>query len=109
MPRIITATEAKTHMGAILDWTVEHEDEVIIQAHGQPKAVLISFAAYQKNRNQQEIMRRQAALARLEALAQRQEARNPDLGQTEAEALVDRFSRDAFAEMVAEGRIQYGG
>lgn len=108
MPRIITATEAKTHMGAVLDWAVEHEDEVIIQAHGQPKAVLISFAAYQKNRNQQEIMRRQAALARLEALAQRQEARNPDLGQAETKAMTERFGRDVFAEMLAEGRIQYG-
>lgn len=109
MPRIITATEAKTHMGAILDWAVENDDEVIIQAHGQPKAVIISFAAYQKNRNQQEIMRRQAALARLEALAQRQGARNPDLDQAEAEALAERFGRDVFADMVAEGRIQYGG
>lgn len=109
MPRIVTATEAKTHMGAILDWAVEHEDEVIVQAHGQPKAVIISFAAYQKTRSQQEIMRRQAALARLEALAQRQGSKNQDLGQAEAEALAERFSRETFADMVAEGRVQYGG
>lgn len=108
MPRIVTATEAKTHMGAILDWAVEHDDEVIIQAHGQPKAVVISFAAYEKQRSQQEIMRRQTALARLEALAQRQDGRNPDLEQEEAEALAERFNQDVFAEMVAEGRIQYG-
>ena len=108
MPRIVSATEAKTHMGAILDWAEEQDDEVIVQIHGQPKAVIISFAAYQKMRSQREAFRRQQALARLNALAERMASQNADLDQQKADALAEQFSRDVFAEMVAEGQTSYG-
>ncbi len=57
----------------------------------------------------QALRERRAVLARLEVLAQRQEGRDADLEPLEVEALAQRFGRDVFAEMVAEGRIRYGG
>ena len=46
MPKIVTATEAKTNFGAMMDWTVTEKDQIIVQSHGQPKAVIINYNDY---------------------------------------------------------------
>ncbi len=109
MPKVVSATEAKVRLGAMMDWVVEHEDEVIIETRGRPRAVLISFEEYQRVQQLQEMARRQAALERLEALAEHVGARNRDLDQEEAEALADRFSREVIEEMINKGKIRYKG
>jgi len=109
MPKSVSATEAKVHLGSMINWTVEHGDEVIIEAHRQPKAVLIGYEEYQHIQRLRERIRRQEALARLEALAGQVSARNPDLTQEQADALADRFGREVIEEMVLEGKVSYKG
>ena len=48
MPRTVSASEAKTQFGAILDWAIKCKDDVIVESHGKPKAVIISFEEHQK-------------------------------------------------------------
>ena len=107
MAREISATEAKAKLSALMEWTVANQDEVIIQSRGNPKAVIISYDAYEQYKDLQENARRKDALAKLEALAARIQARNQDLPTKDANALADRFTREVIAEMVDEGKVQY--
>ncbi|MEA3350519.1 MAG: type II toxin-antitoxin system Phd/YefM family antitoxin [Chloroflexota bacterium] len=109
MPKRVSATEAKTNLGAMMEWTVVESDDVIIETHGRPKAVLVSYPMYQEVRKIQETIRREQALAQMEALAATVQARNQDLSPVEAEATADRFTRDVVREMIADGQIVYQG
>lgn len=107
MPRTTSATEVKTQLGAMIAWTIQHGDEVIIESRGKPKAVLMSYAEFEQVQRLREEARRQQALERLEALAQRTAKRNQDLTPDAAEELADRFARDVIGDMIQEGKVQY--
>jgi prevent-host-death family protein len=109
MPRRVPATEAKTRFGAIADWAVENEDEVIVESRGEPKVAIIPFEEYQRLAHLREEARRRAALSRLERLRERVRARNQDLDEEQAESLADRFTREVITDMVREGKVKYGG
>lgn len=104
MPKRVTASEAKNRFGAMVSWAVESQDDVIVESHGEPKAVIISFDAYQEVQQLRETAQRQAALARLRQLRDDVRARNQDLGPAEAETLADRFSREVAAEKAGDAR-----
>ena len=84
MPKIVTATDAKTNFGAMLDWTVTEKDQIIVQSHGQPKAAILNYDAYTRFVEMTEQMRRQQALKELEALRVHVRARNQDLTDEQA-------------------------
>ena len=109
MPRTVSASEAKTKFGAIVDWTIESQDDVIVESHGQPKVVIISFEGYHQVLKLREEARRQSALLRLRNLRDSVRARNQDLDEEQAAALADRFSREVVTEMVIEGKVLYQG
>jgi prevent-host-death family protein len=46
MPKTVAANEAKQRLGALLGYVNEQGDEVIVERHGRPTAVLMSVAAY---------------------------------------------------------------
>ena len=46
VPKTVSASEAKTRFGVLLDWAVDHGDDVIVESHGKPKAVIVPFEAY---------------------------------------------------------------
>ncbi len=107
MARMISATEAKAKLSALMEWAVSNQDEVIIQSRGNPKAVIISYDVYEQFKELQEQARRKEALSQLESLAARIQERNQDLTAEDADALADRFTREVIEEMVDEGKIQY--
>ena len=53
--------------------------------------------------------RREEALRRLEALREEVRARNPDLDDEQAQALVDRLVRDSIEQTIAEKKVRYEG
>ena len=101
MPRTVSATEAKIHLGAMIEWAISHREGVIIESRGRPRAVLVDFDEYQSLQQAREASRRQEAWRRLEALAERVSARNRDLAETQAEDIADRFVRETAREMFA--------
>ncbi|MHB1355381.1 MAG: type II toxin-antitoxin system Phd/YefM family antitoxin [Anaerolineae bacterium] len=107
MPRIVSASEAKTKFGAIVDWAIETQDDVIVESHGQPRVVIVSYTQYQEILVLREQARRQDALQRLRKLRETVRARNQDLDEEQADALAVRFSRDIVTDMVAEEKIPY--
>ncbi|MDI7277873.1 MAG: type II toxin-antitoxin system Phd/YefM family antitoxin [Anaerolineae bacterium] len=107
MPRTVSASEAKTQFGSIVNWTVERQDDVIVESRGRPRVVIIPYEEYERLLTLREAARRQEALAQLERLRDRVRARNEDLSGQEALSLADRFAREAAREMAEEGRINY--
>jgi prevent-host-death family protein len=107
MRRVISATEVKTQLGAMIDWTVEHADEIVIESRGKPKAVLMSYAQFEVVEQLREAERRRQVLAQLEDLAQRVAARNQDLTAAAAQELADRFMREAVDDLIHEGKVAY--
>jgi prevent-host-death family protein len=75
MAKTVSATEAKTRFGTLMEWAVEASDEVIVESRGEPKVVIMAFAAYEQLRSLREQARREQALARLEQLRDQLQAR----------------------------------
>ncbi len=108
MPKTVSATEAKVHLGSLLEWC-ETRDEVIIERRGRPRAALISVEQYDELRRLREDARRRDALARLDALAESLQGRNADLTEEEAERLADRGVREAIEGLGARGKARFSG
>ena len=107
MPKTVSASEAKTKFGSIVDWSLTYNDDVIVESYGKPRVVIMSFAEYQKVLDLREQARRREALAQMESLREQVRARNQDLDEAQAEALADRFTRDVINEMIEEKKITY--
>ena len=107
MPKTVSASEAKTKFGSIMDWTLEYNDEVIVESYGKPRVVIIPFAPYQTVLGLREEAQRREALSELECLREKVRARNQDLDEAQAAALADRFSREVIEDMVREKKVTY--
>lgn len=46
MPKAVSTREAKDTVSALIGWVREHHDEVIIEYHGVPPAVIMSYNEY---------------------------------------------------------------
>ena len=107
MSRRISASEAKTNFGAMVDRAVQQNDEVIIQSYGEPKAVLISFAEFQKLAKLREQERRRQALAKMEQLRAAISARNQELKEDEIDAFANQVVRETVQTMKTSGKVVY--
>lgn len=109
MPKAVSATEAKNRLGSLLAYVAEQGDDVVVESQGKPKAVLISFAAYQEVLALREQKRRADALERLRRLEERIADRNrdSDLTEEEAVALADRISHEIIDDMAERGELTF--
>jgi len=108
MPKAVSVAEAEHRFDALLGY-VDQGNEIIVESDGKPRAVLMSFAAFEqvatlRDRDQK---RRAAALERLLRLQDQVSARNQDLTEEEAEALAEEITQQAIANMVARGEISF--
>ena len=109
VPITVTASEAKNRLGSLIKWVQSNRDDVIVESHGQPKAVIIPYSEYETVVSHRETSRREDALRRLEQVRQSVQARTQDLTEEEASALADRFVREVVEDMVIEGKVRYQG
>lgn len=107
MTKTISASQAKSRFGTLLDQTTKQGDEFIIESYGQPKAVVISFVKYQLVNEWQRQAERQEIWAQLERLRQQVRKRNRDLTAREANRLSDRLTREVISKMVKEKKITF--
>ncbi len=108
MAKAVSTTEAKNKLTALIAWVRDNQDEVIVESHGEPRAVIMSFEAYEKLQVVREQQRRRDALDTLRQLKAEVRARNQDI-ETEEQALAiaDRLVREVVDDMVAEGKITF--
>jgi len=83
MAKVVSSTEAKARLGSMLKWARDHQDNVVIEVHGQPEAVLIPYVEYQFLEKLKEMHRRQEALSALRALRNEMMANTPALSEEE--------------------------
>jgi prevent-host-death family protein len=107
MSKAVSANEAKNRLGSLLRYVSTEDDEVIVESHGKPKAVIMSIAAYEELRELREQKRRADALSELRALRNEVRARNLSLSEQDAEALADRVSREIVDDLSAEKAISF--
>jgi prevent-host-death family protein len=107
MPKIVSVSEAKNQLSAVMEWAVENGDEVVIESRGEPKVAILSYAEYQEFLTLREQARRREAFRQLEELAEQIRARNADLTPAEVEELADEITRDAIQRMVDEGKVVF--
>ncbi len=107
MPRAISSNEAKQRWGSLLSYVSEQGDEVIVESHGKPKAVVISIAAYQEFLTLRDQKHRADALERLRRLHDRLATRNQDTTEEEAIDFGDRLSHELVDDMAARGEITF--
>lgn len=79
-------------------------DDVIVEVHGKPKTVMISFEEYQQVQEVREQQRRTEAVERLKALQRRQAERNSDLSEEEIEEIALRAGREINAAVAKTWR-----
>ncbi len=107
MPKAVSSNEAKQRWGSLLGYVNEHGDEVIVENHGRPRAVIMSYAAYEEVQMLREQNRRAGILDRLRSLEERLGRRNRDLTDAEAMELGDRFSHELIDDLAAEGKLTF--
>ena len=107
MPKIVSVSEAKNQLSAVMDWAVENGDEVVIESRGEPKVAILSYAEYQEFLAFKEQARRKEALRQLEELAERMWARNADLSDEEVEELAEEISQETIQRMIKEGKVRF--
>ncbi|MBA2597923.1 MAG: type II toxin-antitoxin system Phd/YefM family antitoxin [Chloroflexia bacterium] len=91
----VSATEAKNRLGALLGDVSNGEDAVMIEHHGQPRAVIVSAAEWAALVEAREELGRREAWAQLWQLAAEVSARNTDLTQEGIDALADEIGDEA--------------
>lgn len=82
MTKVISASVAKSRFGSMLK-QVKHE-QIIIEVHGEPEAVVISYEEFQQYEQLKEQNRRQKAWEAFKALSDTVALRSPELTETEA-------------------------
>ena len=107
MSKAVSANEAKNRLGSLLRSVSTGGDEVIVESHGKPKAVIISIETYEEMLQLREQKRRTDALAELRALRDEVRSRNASLGADEAEALADRVSREMVDDLAESGGVSF--
>lgn len=107
MLRKLSATEAKTNLGAILDWVQSDQDGVVIERHGRPEAVVISYERYEILESLLRKERAEKTWRELERKAAAARERNRDLSDEAVETLADEISRETISRLIAERKAEY--
>jgi prevent-host-death family protein len=107
MSKTISANEAKNRLGTWIALVSDTDEEIIIERHGKPKAVIMSFDAFEQVKELREQQRREGLLKQLHALREEVRAQNQDLTQDEAEELANRISHDMIDHMAATGKVRF--
>ncbi len=105
--RTISSNDAKQNWGSVIGSVSAGEDEVIVESHGKPKVVVISFEEYKSVQELREKQRRAEALAELDAISKRIGDRNKDLSEEQIEELSNRFAHEFYEDLAREGKIRF--
>lgn len=99
--KTVSATEAKNRLAALVGEVARGNEDVVIENHGQPRAVLISFELYTELLEAREQQRRRAAMDALWQLADELKAQSWDLDEEATLELARTIADEARAEVFA--------
>ncbi len=103
MPRTVSSTQAKAHLGTLLKWIDQHDDEVIVELYNKPTAVIMTYDEYEEIVK----LRRQERQRQAETQTQHTEieVRNPEMLVEEASRLAG-FLVERLHELARHSTLQ---
>jgi prevent-host-death family protein len=104
MTKVVTATEAKNRLGALMSEVIESNQPVIIELRGRPRIAMITTERLEEIERLEWEQRRAKALANLDELEREFAGRNSDLTEEEAMDLAVEVVREIRVEMAADRR-----
>lgn len=107
MSKTISANEAKNRLGTWIALVNDDDTEIIIERHGKPKAVIMSFESFEEVKDLREKQRRAEAVRDLRALQEEISSHNRDLTEEQIDEIANHFSHDIIDDMVADGKITF--
>jgi len=107
MPKTMSSNDAKQRWGTVLSYVTDQADEVIVESHGKPKAVVLSVAAYEEFQTLRAQRRRADALDRLRRLNERLVVQNAGVSEEEAIEFGVQLQRELIDDMAARGEITF--
>ena len=107
--KTMSSNEARQRWGDVMRTVASPDDAVIVEAHGKPKAVVISIERFEKLRELEAIARREANIRWLREFEASYDGRNDDLTEEQIEELANRFADEFVEDLVAEGKIRFEG
>ncbi len=102
--KTVSATEAKNRLGALIGDVVSGREDIVIENHGTPRAVLISFDHYRELVDAREQQRRREAMEDLRQLRAEVLAQNQDLDDEAADRLIQEIRAETHARISARIR-----
>ncbi len=84
MTKTVSVTEAQSKLSALVEWTNQNQDSVVVERRGKPAAALISYADYEELARLRQQEKQRKALEKLRAIRQQVRTANPDLTADEA-------------------------
>ncbi len=97
--KTISASEAKSRLGGVLNWAAKNNHDVVIQVYGEPKGVLISYQEYQRMLHLREQERKRNIWEEIESLRKEVSSQGQALSDTERYRLAG-MSEQAIQELV---------
>jgi prevent-host-death family protein len=107
--KAVSATEVKNRLDSYIREVSRGGEDIVIESHGRPSAVLLSYEVCRELRELQEQHRRREAMEALWRLRDEVRARNQDLTADKADAIADEIADEAMDRVIARARLRWSG
>ena len=104
----VSASEAKTRFGSLVDWSVQHQQGVVVEKHGEPTAVIMPYGNYQEFLALKREADQKQALETFRQLRQDVRACNPNMTEAQAQAFADDFTNEVMDAVIEKRQQKYG-
>lgn len=104
---IVSATDAKNDLDALLGRVTEQGETVIVERQGMPPAAIISIGEYRQLRLLQQDLRRREATANIRGLQAEVSERNKDLTPEQIETIAQQARSEITRGLFEKGLVKY--
>lgn len=84
MPKVVSSTEAQNRFASMMQWANEHNDGVVVEVRGEPRAAILSYADYAEFLRLRKQEQKRKVLAALDAIREEIKQKGPPLTTEEA-------------------------
>lgn len=105
--RTMSSNEAKQNWGQIMAIANEPGTAIIVESHGKPRVAVIPVEDLETFRKLQQAARREEGLRTLREIEAAYDGRNDDLSEDEIDELANRFAKELYDDLAAEGTLSF--
>lgn len=106
-PSTVTSVEAKNRLGYLIAMVQKDYKDVLIENHGKPRAVLLSYEKYEALQKKLKHIETQQAWNALQKAREKVQKRKPAITNAEAATKIQKATDQAMKELSGNGIIQF--